>query len=100
MLAGTRMYLLILARTSAIIAAEIRMAVAQTTIVIATRWPTPLRYKSHGIHGSAMLGLDTVGILCGQRRLLSVTLPFQLRRIMHLNRPYAPVGEGVMDFFP
>jgi hypothetical protein len=32
--------------------------------------------------------------------LLSATLPFQLRRIMNLDRPYAPVREGIMDFFP
>jgi hypothetical protein len=32
--------------------------------------------------------------------LLSATLPFQLRRIMNLDRPYAPVREGSTDLFP
>jgi hypothetical protein len=32
--------------------------------------------------------------------LLFATLPFQLRRIVHLGRPYAPVREGSMYLFP
>ena len=30
--------------------------------------------------------------------LLLATLPFQLRRIVHLGRPHAPVREGSMNF--
>jgi hypothetical protein len=54
-----------------------------------------LRCKSLGIHGVGY-SRDVVRSV----PLLSATLPFQLRRIVHLDRPYAPVREGSMDVFP
>lgn len=33
-------------------------------------------------------------------RHVTQELPFQLRRIVYLDRPYAPVREGSMDGFP
>jgi hypothetical protein len=76
MFARARTSLLSLARTSVIVAARIMIAIAQTTVVIAAGWLTLLRYKSLGIHGFAMLGLDTVEILCSQCRYFQQYYPF------------------------
>jgi hypothetical protein len=76
MLAREPTSLLVLARTSVIVAAGIMIAVAQSTVVIAARRLTPLRCKSLGIHGFAMSGLDTAGMSCGQYRYFQQHYPF------------------------
>ena len=60
-----RLCLLVLAGTSIIVAARIRIAVAQTTVVIAAGQLTPLRYKSLGSYGFAMFGVGYVSHPCG-----------------------------------
>jgi hypothetical protein len=52
------MPLLILTRTSIIVAAQVGIAVALTTLVIAAPRLTSLRCKSFGINGFAILGSD------------------------------------------
>jgi hypothetical protein len=57
-----RLCLLVLARTSFIIAAEIKITVAQTTVVVAAGWLVPLRCKILGIHARLCLRRS---VLCG-----------------------------------
>jgi hypothetical protein len=57
--------LVILARATIIVAANIRIAVAQITTVIAAGRLTPLRRKRLGMHSAAMLGSGTRRILIG-----------------------------------
>lgn len=45
----------IVARKSAIVVAEIRIAVAQTTAIIAACWLNSLLYNNSGINGFALL---------------------------------------------
>jgi hypothetical protein len=61
---------------------SIIVAVAQTTVVIAAGRLTPLRCKRLGI-----LGVGYSRDFVRSVPLLSATLPFQLRRIVHLDRP-------------
>jgi hypothetical protein len=64
-------------RTPVIVATDIRIAVAQITVVIAVGRLTPLRRKRLGMHSFAMLGSGTLCILvstaclCGSRRNLA-----------------------------
>jgi hypothetical protein len=62
MLARARTSLLVLVRTSVIASARIRVAVAQTTLVIVARRLTPLQCKSIVIYGFDILGSETCRI--------------------------------------
>jgi hypothetical protein len=74
MLARARTPPLVLAQTSVIVVAEIKIAVTQTTVAITARRLILLRCKSLDIHGFVMLGSDTRRIpmdeacLSGNRR--------------------------------
>ena len=72
--------LLGLARITVIVATNIRITIAQITIVITTRRLTPLRRKSLGIYGFAMLGSGTHHILVSTACLCSSRHSLTTRR--------------------